>query len=380
MKMLYIANARMPTEKAHGLTIVKSCEAFAKAGVDVTLVVPARHTDVRGDVFSVYAIERLFRVMKLPVIDALWWSGSRAAFVVEVMSFYTSVFLFMFFQSRANVVYTRDAPLCLLSWLGFRVVHEGHMIPARRALFFWLMRRAERVVVISHALAHEYMQAGFAQSDILVAPSGVDLDIFKKESSQSDARRELRLPLGVPLAVYTGNFTTMGKDKGVADSIAALRFAKGVVFAAFGGSNADIETYADVARRAGVSEQVILRPHSPQTVLALAQQAADILLMPFPDTPHYRNHMSPVKMFEYMASGRPVIATDLPTVREVLDDTTAFIVPPNDPESLAREILHVVASRDEAMRRSHKAREMVKEFSWEARSRRIVSMMEKMLR
>ncbi|HEV8666352.1 MAG TPA: hypothetical protein VN665_00695, partial [Candidatus Paceibacterota bacterium] len=44
MKIYYVANARMPTEKAHGIQIAKMCEAFIESGIDLTLVVPSRKT------------------------------------------------------------------------------------------------------------------------------------------------------------------------------------------------------------------------------------------------------------------------------------------------------------------------------------------------
>ena len=374
MKILYIANARIPTEKAHGLTIAKSCEAFAQSDAEVTLVVPRRATHIAGDVFSAYDVKPVFNVRRLCTIDAFRWSDGRLAFFIQLATFYVSVFVFMLFHSRSEIVYTREAPLCALAFLGFSVFYECHHLPKRKVIFFWLARRARGIIVISHALERAFLGVEFSPERILVAPSGVDLAIFEKRVPQEDARHTLDLSPRVPIAVYTGNFTTFGEDKGISDIITALSYVLDVTFFAIGGSDADITRYAKEAQSLEVSDRVILRGRAPQATLALAQQAADILLMPFPDTPHYRHHMSPVKMFEYMASGRPIIASDLPTIREVLDDSTAMIVPPGDPSAIAEAIKKLQADHTLASHlAAHAHTKVSKHYTWNKRADTIIS-------
>lgn len=94
--------------------------------------------------------------------------------------------------------------------------------------------------------------------------------------------------------------------------------------------------------------------------------------MPFPDTPHYRNHMSPVKMFEYMASKVPIIATDLPTIREVLDEESAIMVSPGDPAALSQAMKRTFAEPGIARLLAERAYEKVSEYSWQRRTERIL--------
>jgi len=107
-------------------------------------------------------------------------------------------------------------------------------------------------------------------------------------------------------------------------------------------------------------------------MLAMYQKAADVLLMPFPDTPHYRNHMSPVKMFEYMASKRPIIASDLPTIREVLNEKNAFIVPPGDITILAKTIRYVREDKESINSLAGIAYADVARFGWHSRTENIL--------
>ena len=372
MNITYIAFARMPTEKAHGLTIAKSCESFVRAGAEVTLVIPRRKTTVQGDLFEAYGLERNFKVVEIGVPDLVGRFGSSAvAFWLHYYLFFVAVKARILFGSREQILYTREAPLCLFRWYGFKVVLESHMIPKRRGLYFFLARRAHRVVVISKALKGAFVKAGFDEGKLLVAPSGVDLSVFDIDISKDDARRQLELPQGAHIAVYTGNFTTMGQDKGLSDIIEALKSAPGILFVGVGGSEKDIARYETQAKQAGVADRVILRGYAPQKTLAVYQKAADVLLMPFPDTPHYRSHMSPVKMFEYMASGRPIIASDLPTIREVLNDRNAVVIPPGDSRRLSEAMLTLAAAGPESEALAESAKSTVAAFAWSERAKRI---------
>lgn len=367
MKILYIANVRMPTEKAHGVAIVKACEAFARAGVKTKLVVPMRRTPFEKDVFDTYGVEHIFSVAFLPTIDLIREHSGKAIFWLQTATFQWSLFFYLMLQSRKTILYTRDPLFVPLRLLGFTVVFECHLIPQNRRTFFFITRWASKVVVISAALKSAFVEAGFQEDAVLVAPSGVDLTIFDIDSSKENARKDLELPQEAFLAVYTGNFTTMGEDKGISDILRSLMRANDVVFAAVGGSGKDRARYSREAAELGISGRVILRGTTTQKNLAIYQKAADVLLMPFPDTPHYRNHMSPVKMFEYMAAKRPIIASDLPTIREVLDEITAIIVPPGDSSALATALENVRSNPDGSI--AQKAYEkVIARYSWQKRT------------
>ena len=370
MRLMYIANIRIPTEKAHGVAIVKSCESFSHAGVETVLVVPKRRTPFTKSVFETYGVKPIFAIRFLPTIDLIGEKASPFVFWLQTITFQLALVFFMLFRSRKTIVYTRDAGFIALRLLGFGVVLECHLIPKNRSAFFALARRAHRIVVISQALKHAFVEAGFLDENILVAPSGVDLSVFDIDTSKEEARKKLDLPREGFVAVYTGNFTTMGEDKGLRDIIKALPDAPDVLFVAAGGSEKDRGRYVREASELGVLGRVVLRGTTTQKMLALYQKAADVLLMPFPDTPHYRNHMSPVKMFEYMSAKRPIIASDLPTIREVLNEDNAIIVPPDNPAALA-EALHKTAARAVDIL-SERAYKDVGEYSWDARTKRVL--------
>ncbi|MBI5405869.1 glycosyltransferase [Candidatus Kaiserbacteria bacterium] len=363
---------RLPTEKAHGLTIVKSCDAFARAGAAVTLVIPRRKTHIQTDIFETYGVGKTFSVCTVPTIDWLYTHGQTASWLASLIFAYGVFFLLLFLPKKGSVIYTREISLLPLHIVGMPAILESHHVFAKRTLYFALARAAQGIVVISQALKRTFVRIGFRENTIIVEPSGVDLATFSIATPRAEARAMLALPIETPVIVYTGNFTTMGADKGIHDILHAMQRVKHALFVAAGGSTTDIKHYQAEAEALGVAAQVRFVGFMPQSLLAQYQCAADILLMPFPDMPHYRNNMSPVKMFEYMASGRPIIATDLPTIREVLNEENAVLIPPGDSDALACTVHTLLNDPTLGERLAQRAKKDVSRYEWSERSRRIL--------
>jgi glycosyltransferase involved in cell wall biosynthesis len=83
--------------------------------------------------------------------------------------------------------------------------------------------------------------------------------------------------------------------------------------------------------------------------------------------------MSPLKMFEYMASQRPVISSDLPSVRDVFNEKNCVFCRPDDPADLAKKIAMILAKPDLAEKISQQAYQDVKFYTWEKRAAKIIN-------
>jgi glycosyltransferase involved in cell wall biosynthesis len=365
----------MPTEKAHGIAIMEACQAFARAGAEVTLVVARRrHAHAGEDPHAFYGIKEPFRIVQLPSLDLNPLPGW---FWVQSATFYAALFAWALFGSRSRIVYTREAPALLLSALGYRTFLECHVVPERRVLYFWFARRARGIITITRSLKELFIEAGFASARVHAEPNAVDLEVFDLSLDKDEARRELGLPETPFLLVYTGNFTTRGMEKGLEDSLKALaELPARFELLAVGGSAEDLKRYGILVQELKVESRAHLLGYQPQAMLARYQKAADVLLMPFPDTPYYRTHMSPLKLFEYAASKRPIIASDLPTIREVLGESAAIIVPPDNPEAIASVVraLKEDPSRGEAVAEVAYT-QIARQRTWDVRARNILAFM-----
>jgi glycosyltransferase involved in cell wall biosynthesis len=111
----------------------------------------------------------------------------------------------------------------------------------------------------------------------------------------------------------------------------------------------------------------------PPTQVPTYLAAADVLVLPnTAKAAISRLYTSPLKLFEYMAAQRPIVASDLPSLRDILTPQhNAVLVTPDDPTALAAGIAQVLADPHLAERLTRQAAEDVKQYSWEQRATRI---------
>src|SRR3989344_9070586 len=103
-KLFYISDARLPTEKAHGLAIMKQCEALATQGVDVELVVPKRLNLLKGDPFEYYKITHRFPLTTCFTLDLIRFG--YFGFLVQEATFALAAAWYL--RRQEGVVYSRD--------------------------------------------------------------------------------------------------------------------------------------------------------------------------------------------------------------------------------------------------------------------------------
>jgi len=379
VKLFYIVNAKIPTNRACGYQIFKMCEEFATCGLEVELLIPTRYSQFRQDPFEFYESERKFKIRKIRCFDFVKYHKylGRLGFWLQSLAFMVSL-IFKKFDKDA-VIYSRSPEIIWLFHLkGYKTVFEVHRwAESKERLFKWFITGAERVVSVTEELKKKALGAGFPSERVLVSPDGVDLKIFNLDLSKTAARERLGLAQDKIILGYTGCFETMGEKKGIEETLMAVKNIAvtypNIFFLAVGGSEGDISFYNNLARELGIEENVLLLEKVSRPVLAIYQKACDLLLMPFPFTKHFAYYMSPLKMFEYMASQRPIIATDLPSIREVLNLQNAFIVKSNSPEDLTEVIKSAILKQELSKKISEQAFFDVQQYTWRKRAEKILN-------
>lgn len=357
-KILYVANVRMPSEKAHGIQIAKTCEAFAKAGRDVELIVPNRVTIISENPAAYYGLTHLFPVTKLPVPDIVSWGF--VGFVTE--SFFFARRAVAYVRARDGLIYGRDEIVLALLWVftGREFVWESHTgswnIFAR-----YIARRAKKVVVITKGLENFYIAKDIPAQKIIVAHDGIDLAAFEKKESKREARARLGLPPYEKIALYIG---AAGMWKGTDTLLEASNLLTDLRIAIIGQTEKQLSK--NYPRAIFVGER-------PYREIASNLSAADVLVLPTTAKNIVgAEYTSPLKLFAYMASGIPIVASDIPSTREVLPEEGAYWFRADDPKSLAEEItkaLHDLGAREKA----HIAKSEVSLYTWDERARRILT-------
>ncbi len=362
MRICYIAFNRLPTEKAHGLQIVKTCEALADLGAQVDLVYPLRKNPITDDVYAYYGAKRNFSITPIPILDFVSL-GFVGYFFSLVMFSERAHFRKEFWN--ADAIYSRDAfVLVQFVLLGRPLVFEVHQEPSILRTF--VAKRAKNVVVISHALKQEYRRAGVPESRIIVAPDAVDLEIFHVRESKEEAKVRCGLPINVPVVLYAGH---LYERKGAYKLAEALSRMSSVLGVFVGGVSVDVERFK---AQWGNASSIRILGHKPPADIPHFLRAADVLVIPnsSKDTDSSL-YTSPMKLFEYMASGTPIVASRVPSILEVVGEDGVVFAEPDDSVSLEKAILNVLSER-EVSPRALRAREIVNSFTWRRRAERIL--------
>ena len=352
------------------------CEAFSNAGIEIELWIPKRFNAIKEQPFEYYGMREIFPVKKLPAIDLIPFSKFFGFFANLVES--ASFALFAYFRLPKNgghLIYSRDHFLCwFLSFFNKKFVYEIHSFPKNFRLHKRIWRRARKIIAITAGLKSLLVENGVEAAKILVAPDAVDLAVFNAiAENKDDLRAELGLSKDDFLVGYVGKFKTLGMEKGIKTMIEALPLLdKGVKMVFAGGEEPELREYRTLAGRFNVLPQCIFVGYQPYAKMARYMKAADALAIPFPNRPHYAFYASPLKLFEYMASGRPIIASDLPALREILNDKNALFFKPENAADMARAVKMLKNSQMLGYHLSQQALADVKEHTWDNRAKKIL--------
>ena len=205
---------------------------------------------------------------------------------------------------------------------------------------------------------------------ILVAYGGVDLDNYKK-IDKNEARKILNLPIDKNIISYVGLFKTMSMEKGINTMILALKnLSKNEIMLFIGGKNEEIKEYKKLAKENGVLDRCIFEGRKDFNEVVLYEQASDVLVIPYPDRPHFRLYGFPMKVYEYMASQRPIVYSKLELVEEVLSDCGYGFIP-DDTKDLAEKIKQAINAKD-VDEKIKIAYEKVKNYTWQKKAEGII--------
>lgn len=368
MKLYYVANARIPTEKAHGIQIAKMCEAFIEAGVDVTLVSPRRATDPRSP-REYYGLRVDIPLVLLPAFD--WYGKGLIGYFLSSLSFMCSSTLFLLYKKMLGesfILYTVDldtfssTALVLLNRPIFSEMHTAKRPSLAERLFF---RSARGIIAINRIIVEE-LRSAFPHSPAryLVEPNGVDLAAFPKMEKR-EARAKLGLPQDMPIVLYSGRFFEW---KGLEILSQAAKETPDVRWQIVGGDEGDFK----VLVKEPLPSNLFFAGSRPYTEMPLWCAAADALLVlgTKRDIQSYR-YTSPMKLFEYFAAGRPIIASGTPALREIVSEEVVFYEP-DDAIDLARAVRHAAVHGEELSLQVARALHRAALSSWRARAERIL--------
>ncbi len=380
MKIIGITHWRIPSEKTMAPYMMRVMEAFADEGAQVEFWAPRRrntHELHKTDPFTYHAIEPNFRMRYLPVIDIMPQTAGRFGFYLMLGSFVVFVFFRMLFtRGRKNTVFyffdLRDAVTAhLLSNKTFCEIHmyyRSSLDAINRRGFKRMSGIIAATKPLRTAIQRDY---GVSDKKILHAPCGVNYERFGINTPMRDAREKLGLPQEGKIILYVGHlFPVKGVDV-LFEAHTGLRPGETIYFV--GGTDEDIENFKKKWHKAGSPNNVVIAGRKPHQEIPLWLRAADILSIPNTAKEDAGSiESSPSKLIEYMASGRPIVASDVPGIRDVLEEGMGYFAPADNASAIAVAVHEAFDNPQEAQRRVAAARAASKNLSWNGRAKSIL--------
>lgn len=384
--LVLVANARMPSPRAQSLQVAQAAGAFARAGIATTLLHPLRESATAlpagSDLWDYYGLPKGPRpsAEALRCIDWIERVPRVLQYVparLQESSFAKSAALRVLGGHADAVVLSREVEcaLALVRKKRARVFLELHRVPGGRLRRRWTLgacKGAAGVIAISGGVREGLVALGVDAQKILVEHDGFEPERFRGLPGRQQARERLKLPADAPLVVYTGGLLEW---KGVDVLVEAARQLPDVYFAICGGLAADV---ARLRTKAGGLANLRIDGFQPPELVPLYLAAGDIGAVPNRARPAISSKFtSPLKVFEAMAVGLPLVASDLPSLRELLHHgEDAWLVKPDDAQALAEGIRVLVADRSLRTRLGQSLAARAAQHSWDARAARILAWIE----
>jgi glycosyltransferase involved in cell wall biosynthesis len=363
MKIAYLSYSVIPSRQANSMHVMRMCRSFARLGHDVTLFAPTRTKEVEHtttDPFEYYGVEKNFKLIR-----STWHDVSKMLYPLHVAS--------LLLKGRFDLVYGRFVPSCYLALLaGNRVVYELHSsFPKGSAydrLLRWMVsyRNLVSIVVISEALKKHVVHAyGYPAEQVFVAHDGADM-VTEVEP----------ITLTPKDCLHVGYVGQLYKGRGLELILELAQRIPDIQFHIVGGMQPDVDAWQLKTENV---PNILFHGFVQPGATASFMKAFDIVLAPYQksvstgsgdDTARW---MSPLKVFEYMASGTAMIVSDMPVLREVLTHgQNALLCAPDSPDQWVAAINELRDKRHRHQLAQQAITDFEQHYTWDSRARNIL--------
>lgn len=287
---------------------------------------------------------------------------------------------------KADLIYTWLPQSALIGiQAGYPVVLEMHAdITGKLGAWwlrqFWSSRGKKVMTVTTQALKNALSRSIKLNLDdeaVLIAPNGVELERYQNLPNPMEARNQLNLKQGLTVG-FTGHIY---QGRGADLLFELAKQMPDVNFLWVGGTPDLVDYWRNKLMEENILN-VTMTGFVKHDVIHLYQAASDVLLMPYSSSisassgQDIAEVINPMKMFEYMASGRAIVCADLPSIREVLNDENSILIGELGNERIGKwkvEIESLLASESLRVKLGTQARKDVEQFGWVKREERILS-------
>ncbi len=367
MRIAIISTSQIPSTTANSIQVMKVCHAYRELGHEVVLIVPGEKKAGWEELSKIFGIKIEFSIKYIKTFKLF----RRYDF------FILSGFILLF--NSFQLVHTWLPQVALISGLRrIPYIIELHGLPTgklgpwfHKKLFF--SNHKKRFLIITNALKLLYenkFQFSFNPTDVVIAPNGVSLEPYYKNKKVMELRSNLGLANQF-IAVYTGH---LYQGRGMALLIELAKSLPNIQFIWVGGRVEDVDYWRDLSEKLELRNLTLTGFVNNEEIPAY-QLLADVLLMPYENTiagssgGNSVDFCSPMKMFEYMAAGKPIISSDLPIIHEILNEKNAIFCSFDDVNQWVKAIEKLKAYSEFGQNIGNIAKKDVEQYTWIERTK-----------
>lgn len=368
MKIIYLSRSMLPSKAANSVQVMKMCQALVKAGHSLKLVAGAAESPSLDYLFDYYGVKERFEIMLLK---------GRTETAAGLLTYLAKFYFWIKNTDRPDIFYGRDLFTLTLASFTHKVpfYYEAHKPPSNPVYFLLNLlliknKRLVKLVVITNSLKVEYLAKfpGLPGEKVLVAPDGADIPKHSGPQPAGQCKRD-KTVIGYVGHLYPG--------RGIDLILTLAKELPQFIFRIVGGNEKDIAYWRNICRG---MDNIEFTGFIPPKDLARVYSGIDLVLAPYqsrvsiPGGGDTSRWMSPLKIFEYMAFAKPIIASDLPAIREVLTGgVNAVLCRPDNTADWAGAIM--LLEQDKSLRKQIAAnafKDLTDNYTWDKRAARIL--------
>jgi glycosyltransferase involved in cell wall biosynthesis len=384
-KLLYIHVASVQASKSGGLNttllqVFSMCTAFVKAGYKVTLAMQ------KNEGFENNAKEFIKNTFKdgIDFEITTWNQKSKNIFINRVMVKRSVVQIVT--QNNPDMIFSRDSYILnALTKFNVPLIFESHnsRLHTRHAILHKFLEkrllRAARspnfkcLFSISEALSKYWEQKGVPQRKLFAWHDGFEASLFEKHIDKNTAKSRLNLPIDKTIVTYTGG---LYPDRDIENIVYLAKDFPDVDFLVIGGPEKNRQYFQRISQEESVSN-INFMGFVEHNLIPYYLYASDILLALWSSKVPTINYCSPLKIFEYMAAGRTIVAHDFPTIREVLEnEKDSILCKPDNFDSLKSALSKALLEQNTTSYGKIARDKAFKLYSWDNRVTKLLEFMQ----
>jgi len=376
--LIYLSPGTLPSRWAHSGQIAKMSEAFSKQVPHVEVVTSSDLfsclTGMNQEFMDWYGLSHPFKLVKIPV--RLSKDFDSKDFDDDLLLKFSSLYACLaynhsIFSRSILLIYTRTIKVAnILQRIGVPFLLEWHDFLSQDFSLDLQGSTLLGVVTTLPNLADSYLEQGLDPDKVLVVPNACDLKDFLPHQPKEVARQNLSIPLHKKIVLYSGH---LYEYKGISTILEVAHLLPDCQFIFVGGWQDDIERVKQLCHQSGL-ENVDLIGHVSKSHLAVYLYAADVLVLP--TSLKFENLASvscPLKLFDYMAVKRPIVASALPSIQTILKhEYNALLAEPDNPISFNDLVCQLLRNPSLSEAIAEQAYQDVQQFSWDRRASRVL--------